>query len=518
MTKTIKILGLPGTGKTTLMIEMIKKDIKDGTPLDKICVNTFLRRMSIEVKERLKNEIDVPEDDINDMMTWITTTHGICKRLLGLTKEQIIDLNDRIEFCKIYNIEFEKKQIDSELYNFKSNTLGEQLFNIKKYLVENMLSIDDWVNCPGVDDYQDELSASRVSYFLNKWEEFKKEKGKFDFDDMLYLIYKNKVKPMFNILYWDEYQDVTPIQHEICKMWSKDVKKVVIAGDPNQCIYDFFGASPEFFYELDGETKTLRKSYRLKKEIWNFAKNILPYKLPEIETSPGGEVIRINTDDIEPLLSTIMKNSKNKKISFLLRTNYMCREIESVLNRFGIPFTGVNGWTNKQFVLLDGIIKTRKREEPDEEYLHYLVDGLPSEFFIKKKKKILEESNLTLKKVSSYLQPLNKMEILFNPLDYFLTSKKPREDIIGRIKRVYIRWDYVPRNIEVTTIHKKKGGESDIVVLFNSITNKIEKNLYKNLDSERRIFFTGATRPKEKLYIIDGYFDQPTIDLNNDNE
>lgn len=507
MTELIKILGLPGTGKTTTMLNMIKQDLSKGVKLDAICANTFRRKMSIEIKNRLRKEIDMLEEEFKESCIWFASTHGICKRVLGTEKGQIISESDKSEFCKKQGVEY-KKSNKGDVYEIRSSTLGEQLFNIKKYLVENMLEFEMWEKCTGVEDFVD-LDSTQVRHFLDEWENYKKKEGKIDFDDMLLFVYKNKIKPPFSVLYWDEYQDVTPIQHEICKMWAKDCEKVVIAGDPNQCIYDFWGASPKFFDEWNVKPVILKHSYRLRRNIWNFCKHIRNKKLPNLEMKDGGEVKIFNLSDIEPLIKLVISESLESNVCFLLRTNYMCREIAKILDSKGVPFIGPYGWTKKQFIFLDGLLKTRQGKEPNKEYIKYFIDSLPSSFFSLTKKEIKKRDELNLSEVKKLMSSLDKDKILKNPFDYFLPSKKFSNKVLERMERVLYGLKEVPNKIEISTIHGKKGGESDVIVLFTSITNKIVKNIEENPDSENRVFFTGATRVKEKLFVVSGYFDGP---------
>jgi superfamily I DNA/RNA helicase len=55
--------------------------------------------------------------------------------------------------------------------------------------------------------------------------------------------------------------------------------------------------------------------------------------------------------------------------------------------------------------------------------------------------------------------------------------------------------------IEVSTIHRAKGGEADNVVLFLETSPKIEK--FSSQDEEIRTFYVGATRARKTLHLVD---------------
>jgi superfamily I DNA/RNA helicase len=59
-----------------------------------------------------------------------------------------------------------------------------------------------------------------------------------------------------------------------------------------------------------------------------------------------------------------------------------------------------------------------------------------------------------------------------------------------------------PPRIKLSTIHGSKGGEADHVMLLTDLSKKTEDKLLSNIDSERRVFYVGATRAKKSLHII----------------
>jgi superfamily I DNA/RNA helicase len=76
--------------------------------------------------------------------------------------------------------------------------------------------------------------------------------------------------------------------------------------------------------------------------------------------------------------------------------------------------------------------------------------------------------------------------------------------------------DAIPR-IEVSTIHASKGGERQKVMLITDLSFGPYKSSTANQqgrDDEARVFYVGATRAKEELYIIrrtEGQFEYEPI-------
>ena len=59
-----------------------------------------------------------------------------------------------------------------------------------------------------------------------------------------------------------------------------------------------------------------------------------------------------------------------------------------------------------------------------------------------------------------------------------------------------------PRII-MSTIHGAKGGEADKVLLMQDITNAALETFSYDPDELHRLFYTGATRAKRELHVLD---------------
>ena len=57
--------------------------------------------------------------------------------------------------------------------------------------------------------------------------------------------------------------------------------------------------------------------------------------------------------------------------------------------------------------------------------------------------------------------------------------------------------------ISMSTIHGAKGGEADKVLLMQDITNAALETFSHDPDELHRLFYTGATRAKLELHVLD---------------
>jgi len=99
MTKERKIYGLPGTGKTTLLMEKIKEFFEEGYGIEEMTVVTYRKPMAKELIRRIRTETDADLGGERGLF-YVGTIHGICKRLLDIKKEEVADKEDKKKFCE----------------------------------------------------------------------------------------------------------------------------------------------------------------------------------------------------------------------------------------------------------------------------------------------------------------------------------------------------------------------------------------------------------------------------------
>ena len=81
------ILGPPGTGKTTSILNLIQIEMENGTPPDKIGYFAFTKKASDEGKERTMERFGLTGKDIPNFRT----LHSLCYRMLGLSRDSVMD-------------------------------------------------------------------------------------------------------------------------------------------------------------------------------------------------------------------------------------------------------------------------------------------------------------------------------------------------------------------------------------------------------------------------------------------
>ncbi|SEU23624.1 UvrD-helicase domain-containing protein [Paenibacillus sp. NFR01] len=95
---------------------------------------------------------------------------------------------------------------------------------------------------------------------LLRYEEWKNEQFKIDFDDVLLLAYRmlkaqprllEELQTQFQYVMVDEFQDTNALQYELVRMLAQPHNNLMVVGDDDQTIYSFNGARSEFILDFD---------------------------------------------------------------------------------------------------------------------------------------------------------------------------------------------------------------------------------------------------------------------------
>ena len=110
------------------------------------------------------------------------------------------------------------------------------------------------------------------------YEDYKKvgkEKALIDFDDMIGRAIQEVSFPPLKILIIDEAQDCTPLQWSVIYKLAQNARRIYLAGDDDQAIYEWNGADPRYFTRFfPGRKVRLRKTRRFGKAIHHFSQII----------------------------------------------------------------------------------------------------------------------------------------------------------------------------------------------------------------------------------------------------
>ncbi|GFN31533.1 ATP-dependent helicase [Paenibacillus xylaniclasticus] len=133
-----------------------------------------------------------------------------------------------------------------------------------------------------VSDLPEASPAEReIKRVLIRYEQWKRDNGLIDFDDLLLLAYQMllsepellaSLQDRFRYIMVDEFQDTNMIQYEIVRLIAAGRRNLMVVGDDDQTIYSFNGASSEAILSFDkiypdAKVVTLRVNYRSSADI-----------------------------------------------------------------------------------------------------------------------------------------------------------------------------------------------------------------------------------------------------------
>ena len=134
------------------------------------------------------------------------------------------------------------------------------------------------------------MEPARFADVYEAYELEKTARGEMDFDDILLMMchvlsdFEEAAARIRHSIGWltvDEYQDVSPLQHRLMRLWLGDNRNVCVVGDPAQTIYSFAGASSYDLLAFADEFKplaadiSLDTDYRSSPQIVRYANTVL---------------------------------------------------------------------------------------------------------------------------------------------------------------------------------------------------------------------------------------------------
>ncbi len=444
MPKITKILAPAGCGKTTILNNMITNLLNEkGIDQSKIAFSSFanstIKAFENKVVETLYNSIHKFEN--------FSTLHSIGNSLLE-DQKAIMSTSDYKKVAKECGLMFYDTKYTCSRDLFEADTVQavESISRLRGISLREAIVFNNI-----------EISIDKVKLWKKTLEKYKGE-SKIDFTDM---ILKNP-EPLKGVEYMfiDEAQDLTPLQWAFVFALSKNCKELIVAGDGNQAIYEFAGATPKIFLELKADKNIyLNKSYRVSKQVYNLSERILSRIKNKVDKSyqPTNKDGNIKTTAGIPEL----KIEKDKTYLFLARSEYSLKTAKEFLT--------------KQNILLDYSLKEVKIIK---QFLNPKISIDSREKLIKKYGSISVEEAVG--------KPWYKVFTFHNQYQLL----KINQNNPNFIKNKFIK---------VSTIHKAKGLEADIVVLNLDINLKTRKLL--NTDAELRVWYVAITRAKENLFM-----------------
>ncbi|MBM7693026.1 DNA helicase-2/ATP-dependent DNA helicase PcrA [Peribacillus deserti] len=469
----VLVLSGAGSGKTRVLtvrtaLMLTELNIDPAS----IMLVTFTAKASREMKDRLNKYPGLTAQQINRLVCG--TFHSIFYRILLFHEPQRWNkeslLKREWEKEHIIKLAGKERNLDEKEFPFDSALQQIGLWKNSLLFPEDIKPEDDW--------------EEKCAFLYKRYEEYKNQHHKYDFDDMLigcYSLLKSSpdildfYRSRFKYFLIDEFQDINTVQYELIKLLSSSTRNICAVGDDDQSIYAFRGSSPEFIlhFERDFEGANVIKltnNYRSAHEIVSTAnriitrnKNRLEKKMSAQHNNGAPPVLFFPFDEeqeatmiVTDLKERITRGENPGDFAILYRTHSMSRAIFERLAHSNLPFVidqDAESFYSRRMV--KGMLAFLKLSlDPDD--TEAAADILPSLF--------LKQNVLQQIKAQSILNDCSLLTALSEVKTGFAFQEKKLKmlpDQVRRLKDVKpsIALEMVEKDLGYQDFVKKRGNE-----------------------------------------------------------
>jgi DNA helicase II / ATP-dependent DNA helicase PcrA len=384
------------------------------------------------------------------------------------------------------------------------------------------LSLDTYARAAESRTMPARLPVAAMVDLHRQYEQIKDERRQIDFEDVLLALagmleveprVAEQVREQYRFFVVDEYQDVSPLQHDLLSLWLGDRRELCVVGDASQTIYSFAGASSDYLVRFgseypDASVVKLEDNYRSSTEIVSLANRLmrgrpgaLTLRAADASAGPPPSITRHADDASEAtavaasIARRLADGAAPESIAVLFRINTQSISLEAALRRADIP---VQTRANSRFF-----------DQPEVRQAILLLRGAA----------ISISDEPLFKSVSDVLRGLGwrqdppegggaeraRWESLTAILG--LAEESPAGTTLGEFVRELQRraeQQHAPSRSAVTlsTLHAAKGLEWESVYIVGLSEGTVPITFASSLeaiDEERRLFYVGITRARRSL-------------------
>ncbi len=507
------IIAGAGSGKTRTISHRIAHGIETGVyTANRVLALTYTNRAASELRSRMR-DLGAPGVQVRTFHSaalsqlqffWPQLTETLAPKLVT---NKLPIVRDALDELKIRVADDELRSITAEIEWLKYGLVSsEQYQDLDRSAVAS-------------------LSKDKFLEVAARFESLKQQRRVADWEDVLLLttgMLRNEprmlahVQQQYRHFTVDEYQDISPLQQSLLETWLGDREELCVVGDPRQTIYTFAGADPSFLTGFlnrfpNAQLVELNRNYRSSPEIVSLANRI----------SEHGELEAVRVFSSKPTLHKFSSASAEAKwlsqtvsdaiqagtpaseIAVLARINSQLELVEQELTKLGIKCQ------------VRGVGRFFRRPEIMQAMaaLRALQAGQLNHPLFAEVSQIL--SALGWSSRSDGSDKWLGLNWFIEVLEEFPSDVSLDEYLRELQERERSGHEPVMAAVSLATIHATKGLEWQLVALCGLNQGYFPISYAKSsaeLSEERRLFYVGVTRAKDRL-ILSTQADKPASDF-----
>jgi DNA helicase-2/ATP-dependent DNA helicase PcrA len=376
------------------------------------------------------------------------------------------------------------------------------------------------------------LDAVTVAHVFAAYEEVKRERGRFDMEDLLLAAVAllddddrvaAQVRRQYRWFTVDEYQDVSPVQVALLRRWLGSRDDLCVVGDPWQTIYTFAGASTSHLAEFSrhfpgGVRRELVRNYRSTPQIVGLANTVATTRVPSQQgvvlkaQRPDGPTVTMlgQPDEVAEAewLATELTRRRAagatlRDMAVLVRINAQTKALEEAFAARGIAYTlrGAERFFDRPEVRQAvTLLRGAARAGEDGMAGALVADTLA----------VLATMNHSPEPPAGTGQVRDRWESLHALVATAeeLAATEPGAGLGSLVaeldRRIHVQDAPVAEGVTVATLHSAKGLEWDVVALAGMHEGAmpiVHATTPAAVEEERRLFYVGITRARTELLI-----------------
>jgi DNA helicase-2/ATP-dependent DNA helicase PcrA len=366
------------------------------------------------------------------------------------------------------------------------------------------------------------ISVDRMASLQRSYETLKDSRRQIDFEDVLLIAagmveaeprVAQQVREQYRFFVVDEYQDVSPLQHDLLRLWLADRNDVCVVGDASQTIYSFAGASPDYLLGFGSEYEDavvlrLDENYRSTPAIIDAANKLMRGRAGALDlhpassvTGPEPAITGHDTDSAEArsvanaIATEIAAGVAPESIAILFRINVQSQVLETALGDAGVAYL-VRGATRffdqrevkEALMLLRGASVTTATEP----LFKTVSDVLRS----------IGWSQQPPETAGAVRDRWDSLNALMRLAEETPTGTTLRQFVDDLFERQAAQHEPTLSAVTLATLHSAKGLEWESVYIVGLSDGLMPISYAKDaaaIDEERRLLYVGVTRARRRL-------------------